>query len=75
MIHQPWSGGISGQASDIEIQAKEMMKTRDTLYKILAEHTDKTVDQILKDCDRDYYMTSEEAVEYKLIDKVMDKRK
>ncbi|MBK8660554.1 MAG: ATP-dependent Clp endopeptidase proteolytic subunit ClpP [Ignavibacteriales bacterium] len=75
MIHQPWSGGISGQASDIEIQAKEMMKTRDTLYKILAEHTDKTVGQILKDCDRDYYMTSEEAVEYKLIDKVMDKRK
>ncbi|MBK6678736.1 MAG: ATP-dependent Clp endopeptidase proteolytic subunit ClpP [Ignavibacteriales bacterium] len=75
MIHQPWSGGISGQASDIEIQAKEMMKTRDTLYKILAEHTDKTVEQILKDCDRDYYLTSEEAVEYKLIDKVMDKRK
>lgn len=75
MIHQPWSGGISGQASDIEIQAKEMMKTRDTLYKILAEHTGKSVDQILKDCDRDYYMTSEEAVEYKLIDKVMDKRK
>ncbi|MBK7866868.1 MAG: ATP-dependent Clp endopeptidase proteolytic subunit ClpP [Ignavibacteriales bacterium] len=75
MIHQPWSGGISGQASDIEIQAKEMMKTRDTLYKILAEHTGKTVEQILKDCDRDYYLTSEEAVEYKLIDKVMDKRK
>ncbi|GAB1441214.1 ATP-dependent Clp endopeptidase proteolytic subunit ClpP [Ignavibacteriales bacterium] len=75
MIHQPWSGGISGQASDIEIQAKEMMKTRDTLYKILAEHTGKTVDQITKDCDRDYYLTSEEAVEYKLIDKVMDKRK
>jgi len=72
MIHQPWSGGISGQASDIEIQAKEMMKTRDTLYKILAEHTGKTVEQILKDCDRDYYLTSEEAVEYKLIDKVMD---
>jgi ATP-dependent Clp protease protease subunit len=75
MIHQPWSGGISGQASDIEIQAKEMMKTRDTLYKILAEHTGKTVEQITKDCDRDYYLTSEEAVEYKLIDKVMDKRK
>lgn len=75
MIHQPWSGGISGQASDIEIQAKEMMKTRDTLYKILAEHTGKTVDQITKDCDRDYYLTSDEAVDYKLIDKVMDKRK
>ena len=75
MIHQPWVGGISGQASDIEIQAREMMKTRDTLYKILSEHTGKSIDQITKDCDRDYFMTSEEAVEYKLIDKVFDKRK
>ncbi len=75
MIHQPWIGGISGQASDIEIQAREMMKTRDTLYKILSEHTGKSIDQITKDCDRDYFMTSEEAVEYKLIDKVFDKRK
>jgi ATP-dependent Clp protease protease subunit len=75
MIHQPWSGGISGQASDIEIQAKEMMKTRDTLYSILSKHTGKSIDQITKDCDRDYYMSSEEAVEYKLIDKILDKRK
>ncbi len=75
MIHQPWVGGISGQASDIEIQAKEMMKTRDTLYKILSDHTGKTIAQITKDCDRDYFMTSEEAVEYKLIDKILDKRK
>lgn len=75
MIHQPWVGGISGQASDIEIQAREMMKTRDTLYKILSEHTGKSIEQITKDCDRDYFMTSEEAVDYKLIDKVFDKRK
>ncbi|GAB1349302.1 ATP-dependent Clp endopeptidase proteolytic subunit ClpP [Ignavibacteriales bacterium] len=75
MIHQPWVGGISGQASDIEIQAREMMKTRDTLYNILSHHTGKTVEQITKDCDRDYFMTSEEAVEYKLIDKILDKRK
>ncbi len=75
MIHQPWVGGISGQASDIEIQAREMMKTRDTLYKILSEHTGKSIEQITKDCDRDYFMTSEEAVEYKLIDKVFEKRK
>jgi len=75
MIHQPWVGGISGQASDIEIQAREMMKTRDTLYTILSEHTGKSIEQITKDCDRDYFMTSEEAVEYKLIDKVFDKRK
>lgn len=75
MIHQPWVGGISGQASDIEIQAREMMKTRDTLYKILSEHTGKSIEQITKDCDRDYFMTSEEAVDYKLIDKVFEKRK
>lgn len=75
MIHQPWVGGISGQASDIEIQAREMMKTRDTLYKILSEHTGKSIEQITKDCDRDYFMTSDEAVDYKLIDKVFEKRK
>ncbi|KAB2909433.1 MAG: ATP-dependent Clp endopeptidase proteolytic subunit ClpP [Ignavibacteriales bacterium] len=75
MIHQPWAGGISGQASDIEIQAKEMMKTRDTLYDILSKHTKKSVEQITKDCDRDYFMTSEEAVEYQLIDKVFESRK
>lgn len=74
MIHQPWTGGISGQASDIEIHAKEMMKTRDTLYKILAEHTEKTVEQIAKDCDRDYYLSSEEAKNYKLIDTILEKR-
>ncbi|MCZ7601225.1 MAG: ATP-dependent Clp endopeptidase proteolytic subunit ClpP [Melioribacteraceae bacterium] len=75
MIHQPWVGGLSGQTTDIEIHAKEMIKTRDTIYKILAEHTGKTVEQIAKDCDRDYYLTSEEAKGYKLIDTVLEKRK
>ncbi|MBU2493957.1 MAG: ATP-dependent Clp endopeptidase proteolytic subunit ClpP [Bacteroidetes bacterium] len=74
MIHQPWVGGMQGQASDIEIHAKEMMKTRDTLYKILTVHTGKTMEQIAKDCDRDYFLTSEEAKEYHLIDKIFDKR-
>ncbi len=74
MIHQPWIGGMQGQASDIEIHAKEMLKTRDTLYKILADHTDKSVEQITKDCDRDNFMTAEEAKEYKLIDNVLEKR-
>jgi ATP-dependent Clp protease, protease subunit len=75
MIHQPWIGGLQGQTSDIEIHAKEMMKTRDKLYKILADHTGKTIDQITKDCDRDYYMTTEEAVDYKIIDKMLERRK
>jgi len=74
MIHQPWIGGLQGQTTDIEIHAKEMLKTRDALYNILAKHTGKTVDQITKDCDRDYFLTSDEAKEYKLIDNVLEKR-
>lgn len=75
MIHQPWIGGMQGQTTDIEIQAKEMLKTRDVLYNVLSKHTGKPFEQIMKDCDRDYYMTAEEAKEYKLIDNVLDKRK
>lgn len=75
MIHQPWIGGLQGQTSDIEIHAKEMIKTRDVLYNILSKHTGKDLKQIHDDCDRDKYMTSEEAQEYKLIDNVLDKRK
>ncbi|RKY93583.1 MAG: ATP-dependent Clp endopeptidase proteolytic subunit ClpP [Ignavibacteriae bacterium] len=74
MIHQPWIGGLQGQTTDIEIHAKEMLKTRDTLYQILANHTGKSLEQIAKDCDRDYFLTSEEAKEYKLIDNVLEKR-
>ncbi|MEN8193757.1 MAG: ATP-dependent Clp endopeptidase proteolytic subunit ClpP [Bacteroidota bacterium] len=75
MIHQPWIGGLQGQTSDIEIHAKEMIKTRDTLYQILSKHTEKDLKQIHSDCDRDHYMTSEEAKDYKLIDNVLEKRK
>lgn len=74
MIHQPWVGGLQGQTSDIEIHAKEMVKTRDTLYSILAEHTGKTIEQLTKDCDRDYFLTAEEAKEYNLIDNIFIKR-
>ena len=74
MIHQPWVGGMQGQASDIEIHAKEMLKTRDNLYKLLANHTGKSIEQIAKDCDRDYFLTANEAKEYSLIDNVLDKR-
>ncbi len=74
IIHQPWVGGLQGQTSDIEIHAKEMLKTRDTLYKILAEHTGKSVEQITKDCDRDYFLSAQEAKDYKLIDNIIEKR-
>lgn len=75
MIHQPWIGGLQGQTSDIEIHAREMVKTRETLYQILAKHTGKEMTQIHSDCDRDYYLSATEAKEYKLIDNVLVKRK
>jgi ATP-dependent Clp protease protease subunit len=74
MIHQPWVGGLQGQTADIEIHAKEMIKTRDTIYNILAEHTGNDYKKIAADCDRDKFMSSEEAKEYKLIDNVLEKR-
>lgn len=74
LIHQPWVGGLQGQTTDIEIHAKEMLKTRDTLYKILAEHTGKSIEQITKDCDRDYFLSAEEAKEYNLIDNIVEHR-
>jgi ATP-dependent Clp protease protease subunit len=74
MIHQPWVGGLQGQTTDIEIHAKEMVKTRDTIYNILASHTGHAYEKLLADCDRDKFMTSEEAKEYKLIDNVLEKR-
>lgn len=74
LIHQPWVGGLQGQTSDIEIHAKEMIKTRDTLYNILAEHTGKSIEQITKDCDRDYFLTADEAKEYNLIDNIFIQR-
>lgn len=72
MIHQPL-GGARGQASDIEIQAKEILYLKDRLNAILARHTGKNVEQIRKDTDRDNYLSAQEAVEYGLIDKVVEK--
>ncbi|KUO62351.1 ATP-dependent Clp protease proteolytic subunit [bacterium BRH_c32] len=74
MIHQPWVGGLQGQTTDIEIHAKEMIKTRDTIYKILAKHSGKSMEQITKDCERDFYLSSAEAKDYKLIDNVLENR-
>ena len=69
MIHQPM-GGIQGQASDIEITAKEILKLKDELYQIIAEHSGQAMDKIRQDADRDYWMTAAEALEYGMIDKV-----
>lgn len=72
MIHQP-SGGAQGQSTDIQIQAKEIQRLKDTLNQILAEKTGKKEKQIEKDTERDNFMSSAEAVEYGLIDKVLEK--
>ncbi len=72
-IHQPL-GGVEGQASDIAIEATEILRTREVLYKILSDRTGKAIKQIEKDADRDKYFTAKEAREYGLIDKVISKR-
>ena len=73
MVHQPL-GGFQGQASDIEIHAKEILQTRERLNKILAHHTGQPLDKIARDTDRDYFMSGEEAAEYGLVDKVLSSR-
>ncbi len=73
LIHQPW-GGTQGQVSDIEIQAKEMLRMRDALDKILAHHTGQSIEKIHSDTDRDNIMTAEDAKTYGLVDEVFVKR-
>jgi len=74
MIHQPW-GGVQGAATDISIQAKEILRLKDRLNEILALHTGKTIEEIAKDTDRDFYMSAEEAKAYGLVDAVVQSRK
>ena len=73
MIHQPL-GGMQGQATDIKIHADHILRTRDTLNSILAKNTGKPIDVIAKDTDRDNFMSAEEAMNYRLIDKVIERR-
>ena len=72
LIHQPM-GSFQGQASDVDIQAKEILRMREHLNQILSRHTGQTIDQIRKDTERDYYMSGEEAQKYGLIDRVISK--
>lgn len=73
LMHQPL-GGTQGQAIDIEIYTKEMVRTKQTLFEIIAKHTGKDFEQIKKDADRDFYMTAQEALEYGIIDKILEKK-
>ena len=72
LMHQP-SGGTQGQSADIEIYTREMIKTRDTLYGIISKHTGLDYETIKRDADRDKYMSSQEALEYGIIDKILEK--
>lgn len=74
MIHQPM-GGVEGQASDIEIQAREIIKLKKELFEIIAFHTGNTLEKVEKDSDRDHWMTSQEAKEYGMIDEILQKTK
>lgn len=73
MIHQPL-GGIQGQASDIEITAREILKLKDELYQIISDHSGQAMEKIRQDADRDYWMKAQEALEYGMIDKVYSKK-
>jgi ATP-dependent Clp protease protease subunit len=74
LIHQPLTQGITGRISDIEIASKELAKTKHKLLTILAKETGKSLDQITRDCDRDYWMTASHAQEYGLIDRIIEKQ-
>jgi len=71
MIHQPW-GGVQGQAADISIQAKEILRLKERIENILVKHTGKTMDKIKKDTDRDFFMAAEEAKSYGIVDQVVE---
>jgi ATP-dependent Clp protease protease subunit len=74
LIHQPWMGGLQGQATDIEIHAKEILRIRTVLNKILSLHSGQPMERIEKDVERDYIMTADESKEYGIIDEVISKR-
>ena len=73
MIHQPL-GGVQGQATDIDIQAKEILRVRDELNRIFVHHTGQSLEQIQRDTDRDFFMTAEQAKEYKIVDEVISSK-
>ena len=74
LIHQPWMSGLQGQATDIDIHAKEILRTRAILNRILAHHTGQPLERIEKDVERDYIMTADQSKEYGIIDEVISKR-
>ena len=75
LIHQPWMSGLSGQATDIDIHAKEIIRTREALNKLLAGHTGQTLEKIERDVERDFIMTAEQAKAYGIVDEIISKHR
>jgi ATP-dependent Clp protease, protease subunit len=75
LIHQPWAGGLSGQATDIDIQAREILRMREIINALLAHHTKQPLERIAKDVDRDYIMNTQQAREYGIVDEIITKHK
>src|SRR5689334_8287403 len=75
LIHQPWAGGLSGQATDIDLQAKEILRMREVLNGLIAHHTKQPLDRVSKDVDRDYIMNAQQAKEYGIVDEIITKHK
>ena len=75
LIHQPWMSGLSGQATDIDIHAKEIIRTRAALNKLLSDHTGQPVEKIERDVERDFIMTADQAKAYGLVDEIITKHR
>jgi ATP-dependent Clp protease, protease subunit len=75
LIHQPWMSGLSGQATDIDIHAKEILRMRAVLAKLLAHHTGQSVERLERDCERDFIMSAQQAREYGLVDEIITKHR
>ena len=75
LIHQPWAGGLSGQATDIDLQAREILRMREVINGLIAKHTNQPIDRVAKDVDRDYIMNAQQAKEYGIVDEIITKHK
>ena len=75
LIHQPWLSGLSGQATDIDIHAKEILRTRTVLNGLLSKHTGQPIEKLEKDVERDFIMTADQAKEYGLVDEIISKHR
>ena len=75
LIHQPWAGGLSGQATDIDIQAREILRLREITNELISKHTGQSIEKIARDVERDFIMNAQQAKEYGIVDEIITKHK